>query len=75
MASTSLPQLLPWVENRILEFFNAVSTAREIVGAIEDFPGDGPGHAIGVKVAVRILGTPKQIALEAFYKSRSDYGC
>ena len=49
-------EIHPWVANRILAFFNRAHTVDDIVnGTIQDDPSDGPGRAMGRKLAAKIL--------------------
>ncbi|MFZ4476615.1 MAG: helix-hairpin-helix domain-containing protein [Saprospiraceae bacterium] len=45
----------PWVHNRILDFFNHVTTPSQIVRFVEDDPSNGDGKGIGKATAQRII--------------------
>lgn len=44
-----------WVNNRILNYFNQINDADELIAGIKDDPSNGKGYAIGKVLAVKIL--------------------
>ncbi|MEM6878002.1 MAG: hypothetical protein AAF544_05565 [Bacteroidota bacterium] len=67
MSKPLYPNIPLWVQNRILNFFNAANSVAEILdGTIQDDPSDGKGHTIGQTLAARILRVRNQLPWRRF---------